>query len=106
MNIVSDVLLGFGVLVLFGCSIGVLAFPRAADRLHFLGPAGLLGLPAVALAVCLAQPGGIDIDGLKALFAALLLLVSGPVVTHAVARAHYHHSEGGRTGADAPEDDT
>jgi monovalent cation/proton antiporter MnhG/PhaG subunit len=83
----TAVLLVFGVAVELACCIGVLVMDDAYDKLHYLGPAALVGPPAVALAVVLQH--GLDAAGIKALLTVGLLMVSSPVLSHATARALY-----------------
>jgi monovalent cation/proton antiporter MnhG/PhaG subunit len=66
-------------------SLGVLAARDAFDRLHYLGPVSVVGGPALLLAV-LVQSGCSQVTGKVALLV-VILLATGPVVTHAIARA-------------------
>jgi len=79
------VLLGFGVTVEVLCALGVLLMRNSFDRLHYLGPATLLGPLAVAAAVLVDAS---DTQArIKAVLIALILLATGPILTHATARA-------------------
>lgn len=66
-------------------SLGVLVARDAFDRLHYLGPVTIVGSLAVLLAV-LVQEGFTSMTG-KVAVVALILLATGPVTTHAIARA-------------------
>lgn len=87
VSIAVAVLLGFAVLVELACCLGVLVMGNAYDKLHYLGPAAIVGPLAVAVAIVLRD--SLSSAGIKALLTAGLLIVSGPVLTHATARALY-----------------
>lgn len=70
--------------VLIAC-VGLLVFPRAADRLHLLGVATSLGSVAVGAAVVARE--GLSSTSLKAALVAVLLVALGPVLSHATGRA-------------------
>lgn len=74
--------LGVGLQVL--SAIGVLAMRSVYDRLHFVGSASLGGA-LVAVAVTVRE--SFSLIGNKTLLIAFFLLVSGPVLVHATARA-------------------
>lgn len=74
--------LGTGTLVL--SSIGVLAMRTVYDRLHYVGSAAV-GAALVCIAVTVRE--SFSLIGNKSLLIAFFLLVSGPVLTHATARA-------------------
>lgn len=80
-----DGLLLLGVGIQWLCALGMLVFRGPFERLHLLGPANGVGALAVVLAVALDTPakGG----GVKALVVGAVLLVTSPVLSHAVARA-------------------
>ena len=79
------VLLPLGVLVILASVVGVLAMPNLFDRLHFLGPASGVGPLLVAGAVVARE--SLNHQGILALLIAGILVVFGPVLTHAMARA-------------------
>jgi multicomponent Na+:H+ antiporter subunit G len=74
---------------LLGC-LGVVLMRDALDRLHYVG-ASAAGVPLVCLAVIVGE--GPSVIGLKALLTAAFLLVTGPVLAHATARAIHLHRE-------------
>lgn len=86
-SIVVDVLLGFAVAVELACCIGVLVMDNAFDKLHYLGPAAIVGPLAVAAAVVVRE--SLSESGIKAILTAALLIVASPVLAHATARALY-----------------
>lgn len=73
-------------------SIGILAGRDFYDRLHYLGPAGSLGVVAMAGALLLKEP--FSSAGLKVIMITLLLVISNSVLTHATARAGRIHQLG------------
>jgi monovalent cation/proton antiporter MnhG/PhaG subunit len=81
------VLLTFGVTVELACCLGVLVMSDAYDKLHYLGPAAIVGPLAIAAAVVVRE--SLSQAGVKALLVAALLMVASPVLTHATARALY-----------------
>ncbi len=82
---IGDVLLLIGVLAVLLSCIGLIVARDTYDRLHYLGPATSLGPVCIALAT--VAYFGLGQAGIKALLVAAVLLVTGPVVTHATARA-------------------
>lgn len=81
-----DGLLALAVLLSAASCLAMLVFSAAVDRLHYLGPVTGLAVPAVAVAVMIdASP--LSVPGAKAALVAIVLLVGGPVLGHAVARA-------------------
>lgn len=92
-------LLGVGIQWL--CALGMLVFRGPFERLHLLGPANGVGALAIVVAVALDTPakGG----GVKALLIGAVMLVTGPVLTHAVARAATLHERAPEKPGDVPE---
>jgi multicomponent Na+:H+ antiporter subunit G len=92
-DVVTWLLVGAGVAVqLFACA-GVLRMRDALDRLHYVG-ASAVGIACVTAGVLVAA--GPSLIGLKALLTAAFLLVTGPVLAHATARAIHMHREARR----------
>jgi len=81
------VLVGFGVAVELACCLGVVVMRDVYDKLHFTGPATILGPLALAGAIVVQE--GVNQAGIKAVLIAGLLLVANPVLTHATGRALY-----------------
>ena len=78
-------LLVAAVLVQWLCCLGIVRMRGVYNRLHFLGPATLLGPPLVAAAVLV--DGASVQASVKAVLLALILVITGPVTSHALARA-------------------
>jgi multicomponent Na+:H+ antiporter subunit G len=87
VDIVVDGLLAVGVIVELLCCVGVLVMDDAYDKLHYLGPAAIVGPLAVAIAIVVRE--SFSQAGIKALLTAGLLLIASPVMSHATARALY-----------------
>ena len=86
-GIVVAALLTLGVGVELLCCIGVLVMEDAYDKLHYLGPAAIVGPAAIAAAIVIHE--SFSPAGIKALLTAGLLAVASPVMSHATARALY-----------------
>ena len=86
-------LLGVGVMAQLTGVLGVLVANDVYDRLHFIGPAGIFGPAAFALAIVVDE-GPLSQAGLKSILVALLLLGLSPVLVHATARAAYVREHG------------
>jgi multicomponent Na+:H+ antiporter subunit G len=82
--VVVDVLLFAGVAMLLLCALGVLVMGGAYDRLHYASAAGW-GAALIALAILVRESVSLIAD--KALLSAVILVVCGPVLSHATARA-------------------
>ena len=78
-------LLSIGVLIQLLSVLGVIFMPNLMDRLHFLAPATSLGPAFIAGAVVTREV--LNHQGIFAVLIAVFLLVFGPVLTHATARA-------------------
>ncbi len=83
-SVIVDVLLFAGVMVLLLCALGVLVMGSAYDRLHYASAAGW-GALLVALAIVVQE--SVSLIGDKALVTAAILVLCGPVLSHATARA-------------------
>jgi multicomponent Na+:H+ antiporter subunit G len=84
-EVVVDALLVLGVgSVLLSC-MGLLAAAGAFEQLHFTGPAATVAPVAIAAAVLVEEP--LSSMGVKSVITALILLITGPVLVHATARA-------------------
>lgn len=79
-----DVLLFAGIAVLLLCALGVLVMGSAYDRLHYASAAGW-GAALIAVAIVVRE--SLSLIGDKALLSAAILVVCGPVLSHATARA-------------------
>ncbi len=84
-QLVAAVLLTGGVGITLICCIGVLAVRDAFDRLHFITPANTLSTALIALAVAVSKP--FSNMTLKTILLLVMMMISGPILTHATARA-------------------
>jgi len=80
-------LVSLGVVVELGCCVGVYVMRDAYDKLHYTGPAAILGPVLFAGAIVVQE--GVSQAGVKAVLVALLLIIANPVLTHATGRALY-----------------
>ncbi len=78
-------LLVIGVGIELLCCIGLVVMPTVYDRLHYLGPATVLGPVIVVAAVVLQE--ALSSAGIMAMLTAGVLVFTSPVLTHATARA-------------------
>ncbi len=83
--LIEAVLLAIAATASIGAGIGVLVMPTPYARLHYAGLVTTVAAPACAVAVAIAE--GLWPAGAKALLVSLAMIVTGPVVTHATARA-------------------
>ncbi len=67
--------------------MGVLVMHGAYDKLHYTGPAAILGPVAFAAAILIQE--GVSQAAVKAVLVAVLLIIANPVLTHATGRALY-----------------
>lgn len=65
--------------------LGVLSGRTAYDKLHFAGPAAMLGIPLLAVAIVVSD--GFTTSGVMACLVALTVALLSPVATHVMARA-------------------
>ena len=86
-TIAAAVLVTVGVAVELACCVGVVVMRDVYDKLHFTGPATILGPLALTAAIVVQE--GLSQAGIKALLVAALLVVANPVLTHATGRALY-----------------
>ncbi len=84
-DVVIAVLLLGAVAVELACALALLVVKDSFDRLHFLGPAATLG--PVLVVTALVVENALSTNGVKAILAGGLLLLTGPILTHATARA-------------------
>jgi multicomponent Na+:H+ antiporter subunit G len=86
-------LLGIGVLLQLASVVGILAARDVYDRLHFTGPASIFTPLLLAIAVALDY-GPFSQAGLKSALTAVLVIVFGPALVHATARAAHIRQHG------------
>jgi multicomponent Na+:H+ antiporter subunit G len=65
--------------------VGVAFADGSLPRIHFLGPAAVLGVPMIAIAIVIAH--GFDAAGTMACLVALTLLLVNPIQAHVLGRA-------------------
>lgn len=82
--IASMVLLALGVALELVACLGVYVMDSVYDQLHYAGLASLLGPIAIAAAVLLVE--AVSMAGIQMILIAATLVVSGPILTHAIAR--------------------
>jgi monovalent cation/proton antiporter MnhG/PhaG subunit len=87
VSVVVAVLVAVGVVIELACCVGVLVMEDAYDKLHYLGPAAIVGPVLIAAAVVVRE--SFSQSGIKSLLTAGLLIVASPVLSHATARALY-----------------
>jgi multicomponent Na+:H+ antiporter subunit G len=83
MEVVKVALVGVGVLSVLVSCLGLATARDTYDRLHYLSAAGTLGPVLIATGILLEA----GLDGLKAVLVAAILVITGPVLTHAIGRA-------------------
>jgi multisubunit Na+/H+ antiporter MnhG subunit len=84
-DVVVGLLLTIGVAsVLLSC-VGLVAAREFWDKLNYTGPATVIGPAAIAAAVLVEEP--LSSAGIKAAFVAIVMLLTGPALLHATARA-------------------
>lgn len=83
-EVVSDVLLGVGCVVLVLGSFGALARVDALERIHLLAPVTSLGLPLIAAAAAVHLGWGLAAG--TVIVIAVISLWTGPTVSAATAR--------------------
>lgn len=89
--IAIDLLLAAAVALEIACALGVLLMGNALDRLHFVSLASLLGPIAITAAVWLRHGWG-GPSG-KVTLVLLLIVLTGPVLSHVTGRAAVRRTE-------------
>ena len=84
-GVVVDVLLGVGGLAVLLSCVGIAATKDPWDQLHFTGPATVVAPIALAAGVLVEEP--LSAAGVKAVLVAVVMLMTGPALLHATARA-------------------
>ncbi len=77
--------LALGIIVELISCVGVLAMRHFYDRLHYTGPASTLG--AFLIGAALVVQNALKQQGVKSIMVVVLLGMTGPLLTHATARA-------------------
>jgi multicomponent Na+:H+ antiporter subunit G len=97
-TVAADVCLGLAAAIVLGSAAGVLAMPGAFRKLHFITPAALVAPVLVVLAVFIRS--GLTENTGESLVALVFILISGPYLTHATARAIRAREQNGGPGAE------
>lgn len=87
-HLVIAALLTLTVLVEIVCCLGILSMKTTLQRLHYVGPITMLAPLLVAIAIAVSK-NPLSGASLKAFFIAAVLMVFGPIVSHATGRAAY-----------------
>jgi multisubunit Na+/H+ antiporter MnhG subunit len=87
----TAILLATAVAVVFLASCLLLVPGDFLTRLHLLGAAGILGGGLTVLALLLGE--GFSSNGVKSLLTFAILLLYGPILSHALARAERWRGE-------------
>jgi multisubunit Na+/H+ antiporter MnhG subunit len=82
---VTGVLVALAFLSVLLSSAGLVAAKTGWDKLHYTGPANIVGPVAIAAAVLVED--SVTSASVKAVLAAVVLLVTGPALVHATGRA-------------------
>ncbi len=83
-DVVAAVLMGAGVAVQALCCVGVARMRSALAAVHYTAPGGVA---ALLVAAALLVRDGLSQSSGRGLMLAALLILSGPVLAHATARA-------------------
>ncbi|MDK2866447.1 MAG: multicomponent Na+:H+ antiporter subunit [Clostridiales bacterium] len=89
INILSMILIGFGLFFFFVGTVGVLRFPDALTRAHGAAKCDTLG--AVMSILGLILQAGFSIAALKLILVILFLWTANPTATHVIAKAIYRN---------------
>ncbi len=100
-TVAADVCLGLAAAIVLGSAAGVLAMPEAFGKLHFVTPAAVVAPVLVVLAVFIRS--GLTENTGESLVALVFILISGPYLTHATARAIRAREKHGGPGAEEPQ---
>lgn len=95
-QVVVDVFLGLAVLLVGASSLGVLLMPDVFRKLHYVAPVGVVAPVLVALAVTVKV--GWASNSTDTWLTVLFMAATGPVLTHATARAARARSAGSWAG--------
>ncbi len=84
---ISDIIIGVGMLLVLIGTLGILRFPDIYSRLQASGVSDNAGLSLVLIGLIVR--GGIQSDDIALFFLLLLLLVTNPIVTHSIAKSAF-----------------
>ena len=94
---ISDVLIGLGLLFVVIGTIGILRFRDVYSRLQASGVSDNAGLGLILIGLIIRN--GLSADDLKLGLLLLLLLLTNPIITHSIAKSAFVMRHG--TGDDA-----
>ena len=83
-QVLVNVFLWLGVVLVLMSCLGVLVFPSVYDRLHFTAP---VTLAAICIAIAVLIHEDFSLVGNKALLIAVFMVSTAPFITHATGRA-------------------
>ncbi|KTD57044.1 putative monovalent cation/H+ antiporter subunit G [Legionella santicrucis] len=83
MNYIIGIFLFLGVVLVLFSSIAFIILPTAYARLHFLTPT-TLGIFLIVISILLKE--GLNQQGIKSVLIFIILILIGPILTHATAR--------------------
>jgi len=84
---ISDVLIGLGLLFLVIGTIGILRFRDVYSRLQASGVSDNAGLSLILIGLIVRS--GFSIDDLKLGLLLFLLLLTNPIITHSIAKSAF-----------------
>jgi multisubunit Na+/H+ antiporter MnhG subunit len=84
-EVISDVLLVAGLIIVVCSCAGMAVFDDPLDRLHLASPAAMLGSTGICASIVVRY--GVSSSGLAAIGVAAILIIANPLAGHAVARA-------------------
>jgi multicomponent Na+:H+ antiporter subunit G len=83
------VLVSLGVFFLVAGAVGLVRFPDFYTRMHAAGKCDTLGSLLVLTGLAVHQ--GFDLASVKLIIVAVLIFITSPTATHAIARAAYRN---------------
>lgn len=89
MTAVSMVLVSLGVFFLVAGAVGLVRFPDFYTRMHAAGKCDTLGSLLVLTGLAVHQ--GFDLASVKLIIVAVLIFITSPTATHAIARAAHRN---------------
>ncbi|MBT8434512.1 MAG: monovalent cation/H(+) antiporter subunit G [Gammaproteobacteria bacterium] len=89
VNIGSALCLFLGSFLCFSGGVGIIRFPDFYTRMHAVGVTDTLGAGMILLGLMLQNPGGLVV--LKLLLILVMTIVTGPVASHALAKAAFRN---------------
>ncbi|MGM0404643.1 MAG: monovalent cation/H(+) antiporter subunit G [Thermoplasmatota archaeon] len=93
LNLLSIFLMSLGCVIMFTAALGLLRFSTINMRLHASGKAGTGGTLALLIGILIYT--GFDIISGKIILIIVLVLFTGPILSHAIAKAAFIDPEVG-----------